>query len=82
MRNSDLSETARNKVELVFNILEYSDIIMPIWELSRDIQAYSEACVTPVYSKSWYIQNHGIFRTLAYSEPWCIQNPGMFKTLV
>ena len=27
------------------------------------------------YSEPWYIENHGIFRTLVYSEPWHIQNP-------
>ena len=40
------------------------------------IQAYSELCVTLVYSELWYIQNpgifktKGIFRTLVYSKLW------------
>ena len=81
MVNSNVSDTGSNKVKLVFNILAYSDIIRHIQDLSRDIQAQSEVCVTPVYSKPWYIQNPGLFRTLAYSEPWNIQNPIIFKTL-
>ena len=52
----------------------------------KDVQGYSEPCVTPVYSESWYIQNPGIFRTRGicrtpyilwtevYSEPWDTQN--------
>ena len=56
-------------------------------ELFRDIQAYSEVCVTLTYLKLWYIQNpntfrtRNIFRTLEYSQHWCIQNPGIFRTL-
>ena len=48
MRHCDLSEIGRNKVELVFNILAYSDIIKHIQDLSRDIQTYLAACVTLV----------------------------------
>ena len=59
----------------------------------RNIQAYSELCVTLTYLKPWYIQNpnrgifrtiyrtRSIFRTLAYSQLWYIQNPGTFRTL-
>ena len=75
MANSDLQETGPNKVELVFNILAYSVITRHIQEVSRDITAHSEACVTPVYSEPWYIQNPGIFRTMTYAETWNIQNP-------
>ena len=38
MANSDLHETGRNEIELVFNILAYSDIITHIQKLSRHIQ--------------------------------------------
>ena len=44
------------------------------------IQAYSELCVTLVYSELWYIQNLGIFktksifRTLVYSKLWHFDN--------
>ena len=62
MANCELSESGSVKVELVFNILLYSDITMHIWELSRDIQEHSETVyVTLVYSKPWYIQNLDIF---------------------
>ena len=81
MANSDLQENGRNKVELLFNILAYSVITRHIQEVSRDITAHSEACVTPVHSEPWYIQNPGIFRTLAYSEPWYIQNHDKFWNL-
>ena len=85
--NCNLSETGRNKVELVLNILVYSDIIRHIQELSRDIiQIHSESCVILLYSESLHIQNPGIFRSLIYLEP-ChiqnqshIQNPGIFRT--
>ena len=52
----------------------------------ENIQGYSEPCVTPAYSESWYIQNPGIFRTRGicrtpyilrtevYLEPWDTQN--------
>ena len=50
-----ISKTSRNKVELVFNILAYSDIIRYIQDLPRDIQTHSEACVTLVYSEAWHI---------------------------
>ena len=52
----------------------------------KNIQAYSERCVTLAYSELWYIQNPGIFKTLAHSEPEiysesrAIQNPGIFRT--
>ena len=55
MANFVISETGRNNVELVFNILAYSDLIRHIQELSSDIQALSEAYVTLVYSEPWYI---------------------------
>ena len=80
MANSNLSETGRNKVELVLNILAYSNIIRHIQELSRDIQTHSEACITLVYSEPLHIQNPDIFRTLVYSESgpypehWYIQD--------
>ena len=61
-----LSETTGTKIELVFSILAYSDIIKHIHELSRDIQAHSEASVTPIYSEPWYIQDLSIFRTPDY----------------
>ena len=66
----------------VLNILAYSDIIMHIQELSRDIKAHAEACVTLVYSEPLHVQNPGIFRTLVYSEPWHIRNHDIFRTLV
>ena len=80
--NSDLHETGRNNVELVSNILAYSVITRHIQEVFGDITAHSEACVTPVHSEPWYIQNPGIFKTLVYSEPWHIQKLGIFRTLV
>ena len=52
-----------------------------IYSCSEIILAYSEPCVTPAYSESWYIQNPGIFstrgicRTLAYSEPVIYPEP-------
>ena len=83
MANSDLQENGRNKVELLFNILAYSVITRHIQEVSRDITAHSEACVTPVHSEPWYIQNHDKFWNLAYSEPWYIyiQYPGILRIL-
>ena len=57
-----------------------------ILRVIRHIQAYSEPFVALTYSKPWYIQNtgifrtRGIFRTLVYSEQWYIQNPGLFRT--
>ena len=80
MTNWNLSKTGWNKVELVFSILAYSNIIRHIQELSRDIQTHSEAWVILVYSEPLHIQNPGIFRTLAYSESepyqehWYIQD--------
>ena len=62
------SETGRSKIELVLNILAYSNIIRHIQELSRDIQTHSEAWVILVYSEPWYIQNSGIFRIRAISR--------------
>ena len=55
MANCDLSDTTRNKIKLVFNILAFSDMIKSILELSSDIQAHSLAFVNPVYSKPWQI---------------------------
>ena len=81
MVNCDLSETNDNKVELVFNILAYSNIIRYLKKISRDIQTYSEGRVIPVYSEPQYIQNRPIFRSLVYSEPCNIQNRGIFRTL-
>ena len=63
-----------------------------IQELFRNIQAYSESCVTDifrvlVYMELWHIQNQkhiqnrDIFRILVCSEPWYIQNLGVFRTL-
>ena len=74
------SETGRSKIELVLNILAYSNIIRHIQELSRDIQTHSESCVILVYSEPLHIQNPGIFRILAcsesepYQEHWYIQD--------
>ena len=79
MEKCNLSETGRNKVELVFNILGYSDISEHIQELSTDIQAHSEACVTLVYSEPWNIEDPGIFRILTSSKPWHIQNPRILR---
>ena len=73
MANSDLQETGPNTVA-------YSVKARHIQEVSRDITAHSEACVTPVYSETWYIQNHDICRNLEHSESW--YNPGAFRTLV
>ena len=81
-RNRDLSETTRNNIKLVFNILAFSDIIRYIEELSSDIKEHSVACLNPVYWNSWQIQKAGIFRTLPYSETWYIQNPAVYRTLV
>ena len=67
MANCNLSETGRNKVELVLNILAYSNI-KHIQKLSRDIQTHSEACVALLYLEALHIQN-----------PWYIQNPGIFR---
>ena len=69
MANSEIHEIGHNKIELVFNILVYSDIIRHIQEWSRDNKAHSEVCVTPVYSEPWYIQNQSH-----------IQNPDIFRT--
>ena len=80
--NSDLQENGRKKIELLFNILTYSVITRHIQEVSRDITAHSEACLTPVHSEPWYIQNPGIFRTLVYSEPWHILKLGIFRTVL
>ena len=79
MEKCNLSETGRNKVELVFNILRYSDISGHIQELSTDIQTHSEACVTWVYSEPWNIEDPGIFRILTSSKPWHIQNPRILR---
>ena len=81
MANCYLSETGHNKVNLMSNILAYSEKIRHIMELSRDIQTHSEGCVTPVCPEPWNIQNLGIFRILAYSKHIPIQNPAMFRTL-
>ena len=48
---------------------------------TRNIQAYSEACVTLVYSEPWHVQNPDLFRNLASSETWDIQNHGIYSTL-
>ena len=77
MGNCNLSETGCNKIKLLFSILASSDIIRYIQELTRDIQTHSEVCVTLVYSEPWYIQNPGIFRSLAYSGASHLQNPGI-----
>ena len=69
-------------------IQAYSIKIWHIQELFRQIQIYSEPCVTLACLQPWYIQYSGtfrtrsIFRTLAYSQPWYIHNPGIFRTLV
>ena len=84
MGNCNLSETGRNKVEIVFNILAYSNKSKCLWELSRDIQAHSKTCLIPVYSESWhiqdpwYIKHPGTFGNLEYSKLWYIENPGIF----
>ena len=82
MANCYLSETGHNKVELVFNILTYSDVIRHIKDLSRNIQTHSKGYVTPVYSETLNIQKPGIFTTLAHSVSCHIQKPGIFRTLV
>ena len=73
------------------NMQAYSDIIMHIQKLCRDIPAHSETCVTSASSEPWYIESYGIFGTLlyaelVYTEPWHIQNQsriysGIFRTL-
>ena len=88
MGNCDLSKTGRNKVEIVFNILAYSNKTKYLQELSRDIQAHSKTCLIPVYSESWhiqdpwYIKDPGTFGNLKYSKLWYIENPGIFKNLI
>ena len=71
MANSEIHEIGHNKIELVFNILLYSDKITHIQEWSRDIKTHSEVCVTPEYSEPWYIQDlkhiHNHVKYLQYS---------------
>ena len=55
--------------------MTYLDIIMNIQELSRDVQAHSEASVTSANSEPWYIQNPGMFRN------FYIPNPAIYRTL-
>ena len=68
-------------------IQAHSGIIGHIQKLFRDIQAYSEPCVTLACLETWYNQNtnifrtRSIFRTLAYSQPWYIQNSDIFRTI-
>ena len=45
------------------------------------IQVDSVAWVNPVYSKSWQIENPGIFRTLPYSQSRYFENLGVYRTL-
>ena len=45
------------------HIRTYLDIIRHTQAYSGIIQAYSEPCVALAYSKLWYIQNPGIFKT-------------------
>ena len=58
----------------------HPDKIRPTQAYSGIIQAYSEPCVTLAYSKFWYVQNlgifktRGIFRTLEYPKLWYIRN--------
>ena len=52
----------------VFNTLAYSNKIMHIQELSRDIQAHSEASVTLVYSETWHIQNQSHIQSTGTSR--------------
>ena len=82
MTNGKLSETIRDNIKLVFNILAQSHIIKRIYELFRDIQVHSEASVNPVYSEPSHIRNYSIFTTLKYSEHWYVDNPGIVRTLV
>ena len=50
------------------HILTYSEIIRHIQELSRDIQAHSEASVTLVYSETWHIQNQSHIQSTGTSR--------------
>ena len=60
-------------LDIFRDIHTYSGIIRHIQELFRRIQAYSQSCVIMAYSEHQYIQNHGIFRTLAniYNGAFC-----------
>ena len=61
--NEVLSETGSNRVEIVLNILAYSNII----SIFRDYPGLFRYIQKPVYSP--YIQKLGIFRTPAYLAP-------------
>ena len=68
MANYNLSETSRNKVDLLFNILAYSDKARHILELCRGIHVLKEPYVTLIYSESCYIQNTVKTKPMAYQE--------------
>ena len=51
MSNCDLRETTDIKIELVLNILDFSDILRSIHEACLEIQGDLVACVNPVYLK-------------------------------
>ena len=57
------TKSSQADISIFMNNQAYCGIIRYIQELVRNIQAYSESCVTLEYSRPWYIQNPGIFRT-------------------
>ena len=67
------------------HIQTYRDIVRHIRAYSGIIHSYSEPCVTLAYSKLWYIQNPGIFKTKGkfrtIQNQRHIQNPSLFRTL-
>ena len=82
MTNGDLSETIRDNIKLVFNILAQSHIIKHIQKLSRNIQVHSVDSVNPVYSEPSHIRTYSIFTILKYSQHLYVENPGIVRTLV
>ena len=69
------------KSSSISGIQGYSDKFRHNYAYSGIIQAYSEPCVTLAYSKPWYIQNTGIFRTRGYSEPRVFSKPCQRPTM-
>ena len=68
-------------------IFRHIQTIRHIQVQSGIIQTQSQPCVTLAYSKLWYIQNPGIFktrdifRTLVYPKYWHIQNQRHIQNL-
>ena len=87
MGKCDHSETSCNKVELLFKIPLYSDIIMNIQGILQGyLDTLGSICKPGIfrslaYSLLFHIEILDMFRTEVHWEKWHIPNPCIFKTM-